>query len=1012
MYVVYAALVSPLVAPGPELVAERNAAAATSTPRLSENARQARDFLRSAPWAHDAKFQVRTKQAFVFAQEWEKIKQTGRVRFKPFAMIWRSDDQDPKKAPITIVCDSALVEFSEKFEGSSTRLGRVVGGALEGPVTIAGADGLALDGRDINFSEAALRMWSDYPVAFRYGPHSGHGQGLELDLIAAPGLPGDDKPAVSGVRTLRLLKDVVMDLVSRPRGDGKPGETVHVTSAGSFEYGVESSVAVFQKEVRVVRPTEGNQTDRLNCELLTLIFEPKKPEDDPAVPPEQRAAASTAEPEFRRLRAEGPNTTIVSQRSQVQARMEELAYDAQSRVVTLRDPKNVRMVQRNNELICPEITAILDEEGQVEQSVCRGSGKLFSFARDARSASVPRRNRKVELAGEWLKELNVRPDPQSGLTLIELTGRAVLSQAGKMALQADIVRLWVASETTNPSDDHAPRVIPKGDTENSRPRRMLALGSAVFASPQMTGETDRLEVWFDEGPLPPAPTARHLPEGAQSHRVFKPGASRGERARETRQAIAPPVAESRRPRAGRLGGRAGTTGFAAVPSARNEETPSPSEVSSPPPRATGPVAQKGTETPMHVTAGLIQVRSMTDGDRTDVAEVITEERVHVTQERNEGEPPFDLAGDRLHLWNYSEMHQVIRVEGQPAHIRDRGLQLEGADIHFDREANEARVEGPGVLRLPVKNGFDGKPLTTPQLLDVFWNERMEFDGETARFFARVRTQLEQNEMRCEEMHVTLSRRISFSKEEREPAETEIRHVVCRDGVELKSREYLENRLVQIRTARGFEFALDQSTGQITAQGPGTLALWRRSGANRTSLATSTGVRANRPLQTETSEWDYTRVDFAGQMQGNTREQATEFVNRVRVVYGPVARSTDTIDADELPKGGGRIHCERLELSQHAAVGPQKGSIAIVGRGNAELEGRTEHGLFNAKAARVSYDESKGLFSLFGDGKRDATIWREGKIGTPPGSVGAQRMEFNPARDELKVDRASGAQGGQ
>jgi hypothetical protein len=1018
LYALYGAIVSPLVSPGPELLSERTISRGQIPRRPPEYRLQAEEHLANCPWAADAKYQLRNEQTYVYFQKWEKTEQSRRVRFTPFAMVWRQKDHDPKNAPITIVCESAVVEFAKEFDIANPRPGRIVGGALEREVAIRGPEGLSIDGRDFLFSEDALRVWSDNPVQFQYGPHSGHGSGLELSLIPQSGPPDEDKPAVSGVRTMRLIKDVVMDLVSAPKDNGTPGETVHVTSAGAFEYGVESHVATFQKSVRVDRPTGGEQFDRLRCETLTIVFEPEK---EVAVAGADSAAkpagategsgsiAGDSKLQFRRLRAEGPNTTVVSDRSEMQARMQELTYDAEARVVALRDSRQVRMLQRNNELLCPEVTAMLDEGGQIAQATCRGSGKLFSYTKDFAKAPGKGGKRPVEFAAEWLKELRMAPDKESGLDLIQFTGQAILSQPERMALRGDVVRLWVTPDTEG-KRSRGVTANPGGNENAARPRRLLALGTVAFGSPQITGETQRLEVWFEDGPLPQPPsdeTARR----DRSHELLRPALRRSHREKTPIVQVA--HSRTKNPRRGNGSTKAAAPrgGLADV------ATPAPARKRSsrkePARRAPGKVSDKPPEHPLHVVADRIRVKTMMDGDNPQVSEVDTDGRVHVTQEHGEGIEHFDLKGDGLHLVNYSEKNQVIHVKGMPAQIRDRGLKLEGGDIHFDRGRNQARVDGPGVLSLPVKNGLDGKTLEKPQLLDVFWQERMLFDGEVATFLRKVRTQLNGSEVRCEEMHVTLDQRVSFAddNDRSQSPDTNIRLVVCRDGVDLKSNEYLENRLVQIRTAKGFEFTLDQTTGNLAAQGPGTLCLWRRAEANQRGLAGAAGVKSNRGVQADRSEWEYTRIDFKGQMQGNTERSTTTFKESVSIVYGPVAGPTDIIDADNLPKLGGWLRCDELEMTQQPGQRSEQGTIAVVGRGNSEIDGRSDQGLFHAKAARVSYDQSKDLFSMFGDGRRDATFWRELFVGSPRNEVNAQRMEYIPSRDELKVERASTAQGG-
>src|SRR4029077_7130495 len=168
-----------------------------------------------------SKYQFRSDSGFFYFEEWETL-DTGQVRFKPFAMIWRPKGHPPEKAHYPIVSDSALVEFASKFEVRNPNPGRVIGGALEGKVRIRGPDNLAIDGKHFNFAERALRIWSEHVVHFQQGPHQGNGHGLDLDLIPAPESKDPDKPAVSGIKTVRLRKDVEMRLVSEPKAQPKP----------------------------------------------------------------------------------------------------------------------------------------------------------------------------------------------------------------------------------------------------------------------------------------------------------------------------------------------------------------------------------------------------------------------------------------------------------------------------------------------------------------------------------------------------------------------------------------------------------------------------------------------------------------------------------------------------------------------------------------------------------------------------------------------------------------------
>src|SRR5262249_45749154 len=129
-YEAYALIVSPFLSPRADIGQDAEKAEHVKVPpKHPENRRQAEKYLSDVPWARDSKYQFRTDSGVVYFQEWEKIEETGKIRFHDFAMIWRAKGSDPAETPYTIVSDSALVEFAQKFEITNPHPGRVVGGA-------------------------------------------------------------------------------------------------------------------------------------------------------------------------------------------------------------------------------------------------------------------------------------------------------------------------------------------------------------------------------------------------------------------------------------------------------------------------------------------------------------------------------------------------------------------------------------------------------------------------------------------------------------------------------------------------------------------------------------------------------------------------------------------------------------------------------------------------------------------------------------------------------------------
>ncbi|MGH7127750.1 MAG: hypothetical protein ACREIV_04215, partial [Planctomycetaceae bacterium] len=447
--------------------------------------------------------------------------------------------------------------------------------------------------------------------------------------------------------------------------------------------------------------------------------------------------------------------------------------------------------------------------------------------------------------------------------------------------------------------------------------------------------------------------------------------------------------------------------------------------------------------PLHVLADLVQVWVVPGDGKTrkaQVRELRTHGRVRITQEHiaADGRPiePLELTGDRIHVEGRAERDQIVHVFGAPAHIRDRGVHISGAKLHLDRGANRAWVEGPGLLQLPVDETLDGRKLDTPMLLDVTWQEQMTFDGEAAKFFGHVEAKLADSTMLCQAMDVLLAERFSFtqSNSRRQKTETDrvgregtdprrrvnVSRVVCRDGVTVKSYEFLEGKLVAFTQARVAEFTLEQASGQTHAQGPGWIESWRHGRRQRDALVPTSTVRVNQAHAPPAGEWDYTRIDFAGRSEGNVRQRFSTFHDRVQVVYGPVEQWMQTIDPDRLPPDSGWMICRSLRVTSHQQTDEREAYHELLAEGNVKLHGRSldrqgrreqeAQGWFQALADEVAYDESTDLYLLRSHGTGTVRIKRQKRLGDDAGWVQAQRFEFSPSRGSLNSFRTQTVDG--
>ncbi|MBT4866325.1 MAG: hypothetical protein HON53_14570 [Planctomycetaceae bacterium] len=642
-----------------------------------------------------------------------------------------------------------------------------------------------------------------------------------------------------------------------------------------------------------------------------------------------------------------------------------------------------------------------DEEGAAKSVWCRGAGQLTFY--DKKSGQI-------QLHAKWAKQLRKYPDPYSDLDVIELDRDAIVRQPLQQSgLAADFIKLWV--EPQEEDSKESPAVANRSKETGEEPQQfridhMHALKNVVMISPEMHADTDRLEVWFEEADLPPQPETTSAQD------------------RKHQENTAPP----------NVGDRIASTQTSSSGTAKNANGSSPQENPFLPDQqeksrnkqmTAAPVAKKKKE-PAVIVSDLIRARILHDRVRqqSQVAEIWTIGNVEVTQPGKLGEPPLRISGDRLHMQNQSEADQLVHVFGAPAHIRDRQMHIQGSNVHLDRNRNHAWVNGAGLLQLPVDKDLDGKPLKTPQILDIWWKDKMTFDGKSAKFLGDVLTSLEHSRMRCPEMEVLLTERISFADVDRDDRDADdnpkvdVNFMICKGGVDIESREYVEQQPVQIRRSHFRNLTLNKATGKQLANGPGWITVWRKAEGNRAGLSSIATVRANKPLQADTAEWEYSRIDFSGKSDGNMKDRFTTFSDRVEVVHGPVEQPLSIIDPDNIPENGGWMRCDQMQLTQFEKTETTPAYIKMLGSGNAELEGRmpgrsrseTRGESFRARADTISFDESKGLYILRSRGNRTATVWRQKQRGDEYSSHDAKRIEFIPALNQLKTNRASGTIG--
>lgn len=1046
-YLIYARAMARLTRPAeaPPVVALQPRSVAAQPPNFAEADR----YLTNADWTERAVFKIKhSENAFLYFDRYET--RGPRVLVEPFALVWRPPQREDA-APYVFLCEKARLTFERDFQLGGASPGRMIGVALDGRVHITGPNGLTLEGRDCVFSEEELQLYSDHHCKFAYRPEgqrlqvvTGEADQVQIDLtpVTYPAL-GRDLPRVAPrPQRLTLRKNVSLLFQTREKEELR---STRIISRGPFVYDFERRLATFQDDVQVTRPVTTPQgeslLDSLSCAWLAVQFEEEPAEDaaDAGALLVGDASPILGRLRFRILRALGDPQHAVrvhSEQSRFTGQMRDLVYDVVQRVLVMQDAvETVRLEHDGATLYTPNLRLVHDAEMELTLAEGTQAGRLDYV----RPATTDRPQQTFHAL--WNQRVSLRPDPLQGETVVLLEGEARVIQPGEQGILCDRLTLWMegsrlrrrgdsGSEPPVPSASESPGSASGVAAESQRLplKRVLAEGNVAMTTRQLQlTKTSRLDVAFRPGVLPP------MHRNALGDRRDRPGRERALWVYETSLPLPSPPPSDRAPI---LEDVRECEGPQTVPVALRTPAPAaplvaPASPNEPPlvAQLASPLGLSGTGDDLwDVQARTVEALVIQDPQtgRADVRRLVGEGKVVVVQrprtkpaaEKNAtDQEPLSVTGDRLELLNEGGVDQALHLTGTPAHLRRAGVHIEGDELFFDRAANVAKVIGKGMMQLPVKRTATGEELATPSPLDLHWLREMVFDGEVAHFLHGVRGRLQDSVMRCDEMHVTLDRRIDFSAERPNTQDVSLKHVRCQNGVEVEVYRWEQQEITATAKGRAAEFQLQYLTGDFEARGPGSLDVWQQDQHSRVDVAPDAVARANQPVQADKLPWQYTNVRFAGRLTGNLHQKHGTLSDRVRVTYAPVERALEVFVRDQLSqetessKGAVWLGCDELQISLHPGEGQERDFVQFLAVGRlarVELEGR----LFQANAETLSYDESTKLFTLRGRGGHKASVSMQDRPGSPYRDFSSQVLQFNPARRSVSIQGSDGAVGRQ
>ncbi len=917
----------------------------------------------------------------------------------------------------------ALLEFDKPLDLSRMQIGHLKGGVFAGAITIHGrgsvekpgqpvtsvnssnpkyaGDDLLITTRDVQMSDN--RIWTPHDVDMQFGANTVHGRDLRMDMQSNPA----GKKSGIGLGTLQAFelgrevsmhlqpgaggflpgdKPVAKDLTAPAAATpAAPPLPVDVRCQGPFRFDLLEYVATFEERVDVLRASRAGPSDQLQCELLSIYFQPKRTADGAVRP--KSGVLPPLEP--RRFEAKGRPVIVRAPSTGGNARGERLDYDIQTGKLILEASDEVQLQQKNNEIHARSVVYQRDEHGALQRVVAVGPGWLRGSSGDAGNS---------QFEGHFETELRVRPQEQTQVA--SLSGNATLNFSGQGSIRGDEIHIWFLPPPKKPATQasHGATASNAGGLPAMMPDRLLAQGAVKILSPQLNGATPRLEVWFKPAVRSPLEADRL----AAARAARAPGGSLPSpfpaAAQQNPLATAlPPAGQPSSPLTG-----AGAAGALAA---------SPATTA---PATTGAALQSGVvpgKSHFDVAGDLIRAQFLLYGQATELDDLSIDGHVvlNETQTPQPGERPMIIRGEQLQVLKAQSPGMSMSIAGQPGFVDARGLTLEGQTIRMNREQNRLWIDGAGRMVLPIDRDSEGRPLKQPTSLAITWKERMQFDGLTARYDRDVLAQTDERMLRTEMLAVTMAQRVDFAAPQAQQR-PQVEWVVCQGGANLENRTIALGQVVSVDRLQLRDLTLQQSTGAISGNGPGVMTSWRHGGANLpgqnimpvaagTTAATSASVAAK-----PNDQLNYVNVQFQRGMTGNMHNRELTFSDRVKTIYGPVKSWSEKLDPDSTAGLGPQdmlLTSDQLRISQPAAQPNVKPSTEIEAIGNTRAEGAT----YTANAYRVSYAQAKDMLILEGDGRSDAQLYRQEVVGGPQSQAIARRILYYPATRRAEVDDA-------
>ena len=760
------------------------------------------------------------------------------------------------------------------------------------------------------------------------------------------------------------------------RSDAEPDEKpVLVKCDGSLTANLSANVITLEDAVDVRRGVPEQGGDSLTCDVLALVL---------GEPDLQQKQDSSAGLEVLEIQASGSPVRVHSVAAGLEVRAGRLGYELQTRRILLDGEDSVSIYASGVELEAKSVDYTPGEANAVGSLMAIGPGWI---------RAVDEKQPAIE--SHWQKWLRIRPDDVGHVASISGQAEVSVDLQGKLA--GEEMHFWFEQTQDGNSASQKANQLPNVASLN--PLRMLVRGVVEVDVPEVAARTDRMEIWFRR-------------DAGLKNRLQKDPGFPAVGARESNV--------NERPNETRLTAR--------------------QEIRKPIPPIRPPVS---VERKLLATGNLIRGLVVLSPDQNELEEMSLEGEVQLLEQAkgvNQEEPRLNIRGDQLQLTRPTQFDAKAVVSGRPATVHSDQFSLEGPLIEFDRGQNQVAVDGGGQLTVPVANAGVGlesfdllgpgaqqsqprKNTTAAQPLIIDWQGRMDFDGQIARFVDRVQTASGAVTLQASVLECIFTNPVNFSSQQStiSSQQTDIARITCGNGVRIRSLSEDDGKPKSVENLFVRDLFFDRFTGDVRGTGPGRLTSVRRGGGG---LPVGAPGLPGQPVQqqptgsdlTEDSGVTFLGVDFQRGFTGNMNQRQMEFQQRVETIWGPVDSwegSLDLHDPKGLPDKAIAVTSDTLGIGQTPSVPGVPGqTVELSAGGNVLVEGDS----FTARSARLSFSESKDLLVFEGDGRSDAQLFRQERVGGPTSSASAgkilywrkyNRVEVKDAR-YLDLDQIGGA----